>query len=113
MTGQRPPLGVTRVGVSVEVDHRDASPPHVTSDSRDVGPGDGVVPTQHHGHHALGRDGGDARFQGRERRRHLSRVHLDVPEVHDAQIDQGIDAEREARGYSETGGNHDFLPGWS
>jgi hypothetical protein len=63
VTVERAHLGVARVGVSVEVDHRHSSPPDMVRDTRDVGQRNRVVPTQDDRNDTGARDGAYALFE--------------------------------------------------
>ena len=100
---ERAHLRVASVGVGVEVDHRDASPPHVARDSRDVGQGDRVVAAQDHRDDARRGDRRDARLERGQRAFGIARGHLHVAEVHHAELDERVHAEREARAHAVVG----------
>ena len=95
---QRAELDVARVGVRVEVDHRDAALAEVLGDPGGVRPGDRVVAAQHQRDRARRRDRVDGALQVAHRALGVAGEHLDVARVVDGQVArQPVDAQRERR----------------
>ena len=85
------------VGVRVEVDHREPSVAEMLGQGGDVGLRDGVVAAEHHGDLAGRGHGEHRRLQVGQRQRGLGGRHQHIAGVHDAEVQQRVDPQRQVR----------------
>lgn len=81
--------------MGVEVDHGNLSEAMMTGHAGDVGPGNGVVATQHDRDRARRRHRRDGLFQPGQRRQAVARWHEHIADVDDPQIFEWIHAQGE------------------
>ena len=94
---ERPELDVAGVGVGVEVDHRDPAVAEVPRHPRRIGQRDGVVAAEHERDRAGRRHGVHRVLQRAERPLDLTRRHLHVAGVDDADVLERVDAQGHVR----------------